>query len=229
MPLWQFQQQNWGVASMVCPWQAQDSATPLEVLMVSPLSALVVMGVSGCGKSSVGAAIVGCSGGRLIEGDAFHPQANIDKMSAGIPLDDHDRAGWLQRLGEEMAAWVAKGERPVLTCSALKRAYRDTLRKAVPELGFVFLELTREEAAYRVSHRPGHFMPASLIDSQFATLESPAGEPCTLTVDAAEPIAELAQRVDGWLRDSGATDHSPASCPTAGAPSCALDNNTTRP
>lgn len=197
--------------------------------MVSPLSALVVMGVSGCGKSSVGAAIVARSGGRLIEGDAFHPAANIEKMSAGIPLDDHDRAGWLERLGQELAVWVAKGERPVLTCSALKRAYRDTLRAAVPELGFVFLELTREEAAYRVSHRPGHFMPASLIDSQFATLQSPTGEPCTLTVDAAEPIPELAEQVEGWLRKSGAADHSQSGCNTAGSPSCALDNTTTRP
>lgn len=197
--------------------------------MVSPLSALVVMGVSGCGKSSVGAAIVERSGGRLIEGDAFHPAANIEKMSAGIPLDDADRAGWLERLGEELAAWVAKGERPVLTCSALKRRYRDTLRAAVPELGFVFLELTREEAAYRVSHRPGHFMPPSLVDSQFATLESPTGEAFTLTVNAAEPIAELAEHVDGWLRENGADDHSQTGCDAAGAPFCALNNHNTRP
>lgn len=194
--------------------------------MVSPLSALVVMGVSGCGKSSVGAAIVERSGGRLIEGDAFHPAANIAKMSAGIPLDDTDRAGWLQRLGEEMAKWVAQGQRPVLTCSALKRKYRDTLRDAVPELGFVFLELSREEAADRVAHRPGHFMPASLIDSQFAALEPPTGEAHTLAVDATLPIVELALRVDGWLRESGADDHSQANGTLAGAPFCAINNNT---
>jgi gluconokinase len=221
---------NMGVAcAEECTHSFRDSATPLEVPMVSPLSALVVMGVSGCGKSSVGAAIVEHSGGRLIEGDAFHPPANIEKMSAGIPLNDDDRAGWLQRLGEEMATWVAKGERPVLTCSALRRRYRDTLRQAVPELGFVFLDLTREEAAYRVSHRPGHFMPASLIDSQFATLESPVGEAFTLAVDAAEPIEQLALRVDGWLRENGAADLSQAERVTAGTPLCAINNHNTRP
>jgi gluconokinase len=99
------------------------------------------------------------------------------KMSAGIPLDDDDRAGWLVRLGEELQAIIKAGERPILTCSALKRRYRETLRQAVPELGFVFLELTPQEAEKRVLARPGHFMPASLIDSQFAALESPRGEP----------------------------------------------------
>lgn len=173
--------------------------------MNAPLNALVVMGVSGCGKSSVGAAIVGRSGGRLIEGDSFHPEANIAKMSAGTPLDDQDRAGWLLRLGEEMRACIESGQRPVLTCSALKLKYRETLRNAVPGLGFVFLELTREEAANRVAHRPGHFMPASLIDSQFATLERPTGEALTLPLDAAVPIVELAQQVENWLVEHGAS------------------------
>jgi len=173
--------------------------------MNAPLNALVVMGVSGCGKSSVGAAIVGRSGGRLIEGDSFHPEANIAKMSAGTPLDDQDRAGWLLRLGEEMRACIESGQRPVLTCSALKLKYRETLRNAVPGLGFVFLELTREEAANRVAHRPGHFMPASLIESQFATLEPPTGEALTLPLDATVPIVELAQQVENWLVEHGAS------------------------
>lgn len=173
--------------------------------MNAPLNALVVMGVSGCGKSSVGAAIVGRSGGRLIEGDSFHPEANIAKMSAGTPLDDQDRAGWLLRLGEEMHACIESGQRPVLTCSALKLKYRETLRNAVPGLGFVFLELTREEAANRVAHRPGHFMPASLIDSQFATLEPPTGEALTLPLDATVPIVDLAQQVEDWLVEHGAS------------------------
>lgn len=166
--------------------------------MNTPIPALVVMGVSGCGKSSVGAAIAEQDGGRLIEGDAFHPAANIAKMSAGIPLDDGDRAGWLTRLGEELAAAVAAGERPVLTCSALKRRYRDQLRQAVPGLGFVFLELTREAAAQRVANRPGHFMPASLIDSQFAALEAPYGEPATLVVDAGNTLPAIGTQVSAW-------------------------------
>ncbi|WP_459205808.1 gluconokinase [Pseudomonas sp. MLB6B] len=167
------------------------------------LSALVVMGVAGCGKSCIGSAIVATSGGRLIEGDAFHPAENIRKMSAGIALDDADRAGWLVRLGQELQAAIAAGERPVLTCSALKRRYRETLREAVPALGFVFLELTPLEAERRVLARPGHFMPASLIDSQFAALESPTGEALTLTLDATRPIVTLAEQVDAWLKHPG--------------------------
>ncbi|MDU9403601.1 gluconokinase [Pseudomonas sp. zfem004] len=168
-----------------------------------PLSAIVVMGVAGCGKSSIGAAIAARSGGRLVEGDAFHPASNIAKMSAGIPLDDDDRAGWLVRLGEELQAIIKAGERPILTCSALKRRYRETLRQAVPELGFVFLELTPQEAEKRVLARPGHFMPASLIDSQFAALESPIGEPLTLALDATRPIEALAETVHDWLKPCG--------------------------
>ncbi|MDR2308215.1 MAG: gluconokinase [Paucimonas sp.] len=170
------------------------------------LSAIVVMGVAGCGKSCIGAAIAARSGGRLIEGDAFHPAANIAKMSAGIPLDDNDRAGWLIRLGQELQAVIAAGERPILTCSALKRRYRDTLRQAVPTLGFVFLELTPQEAEKRVRARPGHFMPASLIDSQFAALEAPHGEPLTLALDATRPIEALAEAVHVWLKPCGEPD-----------------------
>lgn len=171
--------------------------------MNTPLSALVVMGAAGCGKSVVGSAIAAQSGGRLIEGDAFHPAENIQKMSAGIPLDDHDRAGWLVRLGQELQATLATGERPILTCSALKQRYRDTLRDAVPGLGFVFLELTPAEAEKRVLARPGHFMPASLISSQFAALEAPYDEPLTLTLDATQSIATLAGLVHTWLKPQG--------------------------
>ncbi|RAU45137.1 gluconokinase [Pseudomonas sp. RIT412] len=162
------------------------------------ISALVIMGVSGCGKSAVGAEIAKRSGGRLIEGDAFHPKANIDKMSAGHPLNDDDRAGWLTRLGEEVAAALRNGEKPVLTCSSLKLIYRDRLRAAVPGLGFVFLELTKELATERCSHRPGHFMPASLVDSQFATLEPPYGEDRTLVVDATQPIETIGADAAAW-------------------------------
>lgn len=162
------------------------------------IPAIVVMGVSGCGKSSVGEALAAARGVRLIEGDAFHPPENIARMSAGIPLTDADRAGWLARLGAEAAASVAAGEEVILTCSALKRSYRDQLRAAVPGLGFLFLELTRAVAEERMRHRPGHFMPASLVDSQFATLEPPTGEPGVLTIDATLPLAEIAARAMAW-------------------------------
>ena len=163
------------------------------------LKAIVVMGVSGCGKSSVGTAIAVRSGGHMIEGDAYHSAESIAKMQAGIALEDADRAGWLERLGEALQASVRNGERPILACSALKRQYRDALRQAVPGLGFVFLELSRAAARERVTLRLGHFMAPSLIDSQFATLEPPIGEPLTLVLDALQPASTLADQVDAWL------------------------------
>jgi len=167
--------------------------------MSQPVSALVIMGVAGCGKSSVSQALCQLNGAAPIEGDEFHPKANIEKMSAGIPLDDDDRAGWLERLCEELRAAIERGQRPVLTCSALKLQYRERLRSAVEGLGFVFLELTPAVAAVRVAHRPGHFMPQTLIDSQFATLESPSLEPRVLTLDATRlSVEELAQAAHQW-------------------------------
>ena len=172
--------------------------------MSHPITALVIMGVAGCGKTCVSQALCQLSGATAIEGDTFHPAANIEKMSAGIPLNDDDRAGWLDILCDELRRALKAGEHPVLTCSALKKKYRDHLREAAPGLGFVFLELTREVAADRVSHRPGHFMPASLIDSQFATLESPKGEPLTLALNASEDsVEELAEQTNTWWRKHG--------------------------
>jgi gluconokinase len=162
------------------------------------MSAVVVMGVAGCGKSSVAAALAERIGGRLIEGDAFHPAANVAKMSAGIPLDDDDRAGWLERLGAELERACTAGETPVLACSALKRRYRDQLRRAVPALGFVYLDLSRELAAERVAGRGNHFMPASLVTSQFAALEAPVDEGATLSVSAASPLHEIADAAQAW-------------------------------
>lgn len=172
--------------------------------MSQAISALVIMGVAGCGKSSVSEALCRLSGATGIEGDSFHPTANIDKMSAGIPLNDDDRAGWLDSLCDELRRVDAKGQRPVLTCSALKHSYRERLRSALPGLGFVFLELSREVAADRVSHRPGHFMPSTLIDSQFATLESPVGEPLTLALNASVcSVEQLAEQAHRWWADHG--------------------------
>lgn len=183
--------------------------------MTDRMPALVVMGVAGCGKSSVGEAVAARAGARLIEGDAFHPPANITKMAAGIPLDDADRAGWLIRLGAEMADAIAIGVRPVLTCSALKRRYREALRAAVPGLGFVFLDLTPADAATRVAARPGHFMPASLVQSQFATLEPPRDEPRVLTVDALRPIEDIVAEVVGWWDQTPLLPLAPPGVPTS--------------
>ncbi|MBH3446231.1 MULTISPECIES: gluconokinase [Pseudomonas] len=172
--------------------------------MSHPITALVIMGVAGCGKTCVSQALCQLSGATAIEGDTFHPAANIEKMSAGIPLNDEDRAGWLDSLCDELRRVDAQGQRPVLTCSALKHSYRERLRSALPGLGFVFLELTPEVAAERVSHRPGHFMPATLIESQFATLESPEGEPLTLPLNASiHSVEELALQAHVWWQANG--------------------------
>jgi len=157
---------------------------------------VVVMGVAGCGKSAVGQRIAQATGLPLIEGDEFHPPANIEKMRRAIPLQDEDRVGWLDRLGHELQR---RPDGAVLTCSALKRSYRDRLRAFVPGLRFVHLALTPEQALQRVAERDGHFYPPSLVASQFEALEDPAGERGVLPVDATLSLQEVAARAAGWL------------------------------
>jgi gluconokinase len=157
---------------------------------------IVIMGVAGCGKSTVGAAVARAEHLPLVEGDDFHSAASRAKMAGGVALTDDDRADWLRVLGRQLAS---HGEGVVLTCSALKRAYRDQLRAAAPGLRFVFLEIGREDAQRRVSSRGAHFFSAALVDSQFATLESPVGEPLVLTVDALAPLDLLQAQVSAWL------------------------------
>ncbi|MEN9670313.1 MAG: hypothetical protein RL018_590 [Pseudomonadota bacterium] len=162
--------------------------------------ALVVMGVSGCGKSSLAQAIAQDVGGTMLEGDSFHPIASQEKMAQGIPLTDQDRAGWLQSLGEALAS--NHGSPVVLSCSALKKSYRDVLRGFKPNLRFVYLDISPATALARVSSRAvaeGHFFPATLVDNQFATLEVPTGESGVLTVDATTPLTELVAQVRSWL------------------------------
>ena len=149
------------------------------------------MGVAGCGKSEVGERIAKALGLPLIEGDAFHPPENVAKMRSGTPLTDDDRAGWLDVLARELAS---RPQGAVLTCSALKRSYRDRLRGATPRLLFVHLALPQEAAQRRVASRPGHFMPPSLGASLFAALEDPAGEAGVVTVDACLPLEAVARR-----------------------------------
>ncbi len=162
---------------------------------------VVVMGVAGCGKSAVGRQIAQSLALPLIEGDEFHPPRNIEKMRHGLPLDDVDRAGWLQQLGRELMRHPGGA---VLACSALKRAYRDCLRQAVPGLRFVHLELSQEQALQRVAARGGHFYPPSLVASQFEALEEPRSEPGVLVVDATLPLAQVAQRAGDWIAQVGA-------------------------
>ena len=147
---------------------------------------VIIMGVAGCGKSSLGAIVAERSGTRLIEGDDYHSPASREKMSQGIPLTDADREGWLETLGE-----LLRNSSPgaVLTCSALKKIYRERLRSAAPGLRFIYLEISPAEALHRVNSRADdHFFPVKLVDSQFATLESPVGEPGVLAVDGSRPL-----------------------------------------
>ena len=160
-------------------------------------SALVVMGVAGCGKSSVGEACAATLGWRLIEGDDYHSPDSIAKMRSGTPLTDDDRDGWLDRLGQLLADQNAGA---VLTCSALRRRYRERLRKACPGLRFAFLELNEDAARARVAARTDHLFPPSLVASQFAALEVPIGEVDVLSLDATRPIGELVQQVAAWIR-----------------------------
>jgi gluconokinase len=158
---------------------------------------IVIMGVAGCGKSSCGAAVAHATGLQLMEGDDFHSAANRDKMSNGMALTDADRYGWLAALAAQLRGH--KGGL-VLTCSALKRSYRDQLRQARPGLRFVFLDIRLEQAQARVLARAGeHFFSTTLVDSQFATLESPVDEPGVLRVDATLAPELLCQQIVAWL------------------------------
>ncbi|OLP55754.1 gluconokinase [Rhizobium rhizosphaerae] len=154
------------------------------------------MGVSGCGKSSVGAGLSARSGLPFMEGDRLHPKANVDKMAAGTPLTDEDRWPWLDRIGAEIHKAQRDGAAVIVACSALKLSYRDRLRAAAGgSLAFVYLEGSFELLKQRMAARTGHFMPVSLLESQLQTLESPTGEPgvVTVNIDAAlDAIIEAA-------------------------------------
>lgn len=153
--------------------------------------AIVVMGVAGSGKTAVGKALAAALGWRFIEGDEFHPPENIARMSHGQPLTDADRAGWLDAIGNELAAALARGESAIAACSALKRDYRDRLRRLVPSLHILYLKIDPQTARERVAARKNHFMPASLIESQFADLMPPAEDEQVLVLDAGKPVATL--------------------------------------
>ena len=164
-------------------------------------TALVVMGVSGSGKTTVGELLAKQLGWAFLEGDRLHPPANVEKMRQGIPLTDADRWPWLDRIGEELKSWAGEGKSGVLTCSALKRAYRDRIRAARPDVRFVYVKGSEALIAARVAARHHEYMPASLLRSQFDTLEEPTlGEPGVVTVDAGgtvgEEVAEVIAALD---------------------------------
>jgi gluconokinase len=165
----------------------------------------VIMGVSGCGKSTVAKMLADRRHWSVIEGDAFHPRANVDKMSAGIPLTDEDRWPWLRAIAAEIDTRRARGESSVVASSVLKRAYRDVLIGARSDVVLVYLKGSKELIAGRLKARRGHFMPPSLLDSQFATLEEPGSDETPITLSIEPPPEAIVDELERQLDQRGRT------------------------
>ena len=167
---------------------------------------VVMMGVTGSGKTVVGSALAKALGWPFLDGDDFHPPANVAKMASGTPLVDADRWPWLDRLAAEMGAILARGGNAVLACSALRQAYRDRLAasaKAPGDVRFVYLKADYETIAARLAQRKHRYMPASLLASQFATLEEPTD---AIVVDASATVADEAARIREQLHGGLVTE-----------------------
>ena len=186
--------------------------SPSSPLTGRPL--VTVMGVSGCGKTTVGAALAQRLGVPFADADDFHPAANVAKMSAGTPLDDLDRLPWLQTISLWLADHAAAGA--VVSCSALKHWYRTILREAAPTQVFIHLAGSPEVVARRVAGRPGHFMPASLVDSQFATLERLQDDEIGVTLPLDLPVDDLVDRAVAALASQNTAS------PTTAVPSTVI-------
>ena len=184
--------------------QPPQPQQPVAALPDPPLQ-LVVMGVSGCGKSTIGAALAAAMGLNFIEGDTLHPPRNVALMAAGTPLTDADRAGWLGIIADRLAQAHSAGQGLVVSCSALKRRYRDQLRAHCPGLQLLHLRGGREQLMQRLQARSGHYMPASLLDSQLDTLELPAADEHALCFDVGLPAAQITAEASSLLRRSAAT------------------------
>ena len=155
----------------------------------------VVMGVSGSGKTTVAVLLAEKLGCQFQEGDQLHPPENVEKMRGGTPLTDADRMPWLHKIAEEIDGWRARGESGVLTCSALKRAYRDIIVGNRPEVTLVYLRGSYELIRRRMAARHEHYMPVALLDSQFETLQEPTPDERPIVVDVGGKPAEIAEAV----------------------------------
>jgi carbohydrate kinase (thermoresistant glucokinase family) len=159
------------------------------------------MGVSGSGKSTVAAMLAAALGCQFQEGDDLHPPENVEKMRRGTPLTDADRMPWLRKIAEEIDGWHARGECGVLTCSALKRSYRDLIIGDRHDVVLVYLKGSRDLIHRRMAARHEHFMPVALLDSQFATLEEPTPDKHPIIVDVGGKPAEIAHEIVRQLED----------------------------
>ena len=156
---------------------------------------VVVMGVSGSGKTTVAALLAARLGWRYREGDDLHPSENVEKMRGGTPLADADRLPWLQKIAEEIDGWRERGEQGVLTCSALKRAYRDIIIGDRSGVALAYLKGSYDLIARRMAARHEHFMPTALLQSQFATLQEPTSDERPIVIDVDGPPGEIADRI----------------------------------
>lgn len=160
---------------------------------------LIVAGVAGSGKTTVGTLLADRLGWQFADADAFHPAANIARMRAGVPLTDADREPWLRAVAAWMDSQISAGRSGVITCSALKRAYRDHLLAGRPAATMVLLDVSRDVLAGRLTSRHGHFFPEKLLDSQLADLEPPAPDERVMTVPADGDAEQIAARILGSL------------------------------
>lgn len=158
---------------------------------------IVIMGVSGAGKSSVGQALAVQMGAVFIDADALHPEANVTKMASGVPLTDEDRWPWLDLVGRSLSSSDENGT--IVACSALKRSYRDAIRAAAPETSFILLQADPSELQDRLAQRPGHFMPASLLTSQLDTIEELEQDESGRTIKSTGGIDKAVERIRGLL------------------------------
>ncbi len=174
---------------------------PLNTLHNTPKTRVVVMGVSGAGKSTIGALVADALNYPFLDADSLHPLENIRKMADGIPLDDEDRWPWLDLVGHELATTQAAGI--VVACSALKRRYRDAIRAKAPETIFLHLDGTLEVLSARLEGRSGHFMPPKLLASQLEALEPMEGDEAAVVVDIAGTMNEILEQAVAGIRGLG--------------------------
>jgi len=181
-----------------------DNAAPRALTV----HALIVMGVSGSGKSTIAKGLADRLGWRFEDGDGFHPPSNVAKMSAGHPLTDEDRWPWLQAIADEIDRVSAAGGRVVIACSALKRAYRNVLVHGRDDIRIVYLDGSQELIRARMTARKDHFMPPTLLDSQFATLEPPGPDENPLRVSIDASVDAIIDAIIAQLPPSSQKDHS---------------------
>lgn len=173
--------------SMAASQQPSDPAVPLGI---------VIMGVSGCGKTTIARSLARNLRVRFLDADKYHPTSNIEKMSSGTPLTDADREPWLDDVGARLAKAVEERDIAVLACSALRRTYRERLKRAADlDLLFILLDGSKEVLQRRVGRRTSHFMPAALLDSQLATLEPPEPDERAFAVSISQPVRKMIEEI----------------------------------